>query len=452
MQPCGARYHPICVRVGPPFKTRLRKEQGLHFPLVREWGLFICEYCTTRSVVERDLHGQNDRQLMMFERMRIIDTANAWASRTHGVYQAKLKFIRRFEHAYQFTCLQSTELTRPPHGPDIPLMWMQECYSLRMGRSTRDPVVFGSIRPLRSAASQFLTWDAALSSHGGSYLDGQRRVLLGDCRPTDNLAYTLFTQGQSTRIGDHPRPSTALLSRHIHWIDNHLQHRYLHTQDVRLRAFFLRAGFCNLVLWLGWLRSAETFSLRWCDISVIMPSQADQADLPAGQGALTLRLTPATKSSRSLTADVVIAFQCRSRLSLGWWWVHLCHNPLITPELIASTELIFRTAGTGQWTSLFFRTQVLYPSLYLQQWQGDGFLAPFHANTPQSIENKFWSLNSYRRGARTHAQRGRGLEKANTTQIYEHGRWRRRRTGEHIDVMYREWSLRDRLLITFYCF
>ena len=142
---------------GAPFTSRLRNHEGLQFPRVREWGLFICEYCTTRSVLERDLHGRQDWKLMMFERMRLIDIANSWARTTHQVYQSKLNFIRTFERNYQFQCFKTAALSRPPHGPEIALMWMQECYSLRQGRLSGDPVVFGSIRPLRSAASQFWT-------------------------------------------------------------------------------------------------------------------------------------------------------------------------------------------------------------------------------------------------------------------------------------------------------
>lgn len=452
MAPCGTRYHPTCIRAGPPFTSRLRNQGGLQFPKVREWGLFICEYCTTRSVLGRNLHGRHDWKLMMFERMRLIDMANSWAEKTHQVYQSKLKFIRSFEHAYQFTCLQSSCLSRPPHGPEVSLMWMQECYSLRQGRANGDPVVFGSIRPLRSAASQFLAWDACFSTGGASYIDDHRRVLLGDCRSTDNLAYSLFSQGQATRIGHNPQPSTALLERHIRWIDHHLRQRYLQSTDIPTRAFLLRAGFANLILWLGWLRSNEAFSLRWCDIRAILPSESSQVDLPTGLGAFVLQLSPTTKSSRLATADVVIAFHCQSGLSLGWWWLHLRRAALTPVDYTSSLEPIFWTPNHGRWTSLFFRTEILYPSLHLQQLQGDGFLAPFQPNTVNSIEHKFWSVNSYRRGARTHAQRGRGLQKASTAQVYEHGRWRRQRTGEKIDVMYREWSLRDRLLITFYCF
>ena len=120
---------------------------------------------------------------------------------------------------------------------------MQECYSLRYGRSGRDPVVFGTLRSLRSAAGHFFAWDAQLATNGSSYMDTSRRVVLAPCRLTDNLAYSLFTQGQATRIGEHSSPSTALLYRHIKWLDTDLHRRFqrahsLH-EHVRHQASYL---------------------------------------------------------------------------------------------------------------------------------------------------------------------------------------------------------------------
>ena len=449
MQACGVSYHPQCIRAGPPFTTRLRQGEGLSFPKVKHWGTFICEYCTVRSVLERELHGVNDWRLLAYERMRIIDMANAWAKKTFATYQSKLSFIRAFEQEFGFTCLKPTHLARPPHSPDIPLMWMQECYSLRYGRSGLDPVVFGTLRSLRSAAGHFLAWDAQLATNGSSYVDNSRRVVLAPCRLTDNLAYSLFTQGQATRIGDHSSPSTALLHRHIKWLDTDLRRRLRHASSLHEQRWIVTAGLLNLTLWLGWLRSQEAFALRWCDVSAIGPHQSDRADLPRGLGVLVFRLTPATKSDRTRTADVVIAYTCRSGLSIGWWWTKLCS---LQPQgaTLTSTDPLFTFGPNRHWTSQLFRTQVLYPALVAQQLQGDGFLQPF--TDDNSIPTKFWSLNSYRRGARTHAQRGGPFPKATDAQVYEHGRWRKRRSGHPIDVLYREWLIRDRVLITFYCF
>ena len=449
MSPCGTRYHPHCIRVGPPFTTRLRNQQGLVFPRVKHWGTFVCELCTVRAVLGRELRGREDWKLLAFERMRIIDMANAWAQKTHAAYQVKLQYIRNFEHQFGFKCLTSPPLLCPPNNSDIPLMWMQEAYSLKNGRSGRDPVVFGTLRSLRSAAGQFYAWERHLHTNGHSYMDAQRRVYSGDCRLTDNLAYTLMSQGQATRVGEHSCPSTALLHRHIVWIDHNLQQRFSCALSLRERLWLATAGLLNLTLWLGWLRSNEALSLRWCDVQCIPPHRSAEADLPPGLGALTFQLSPATKASRTRTVDVIIAYRSRSGLSAGRWYDRLVRcQP--HPDISVSTQPIFQTPNKQVWTSFLFRNQVLYPALFAQQTQGDGFLLPFTGQN--AIPNKFWSLNSYRRGARTHAQRGGTSRKATDAQVYEHGRWRRKRSGESMDILYREWGLRDRVLITFYCF
>ena len=381
--------------------------------------------------------------------MRLIDMANAWAARTHLAYQTKLNFIRQFENYFGFHCLRTPTLAHPPNNLDIPLMWMHECYSLRQGRSQLEPVVFGTLRSLRSAAGQFLAWNTICSSNGSSYIDSSRRVYEGPCRLTDNLAFSLFSQGQATRIGNHSQPSTALLDRHVRWLDANLRQRLQSASTPSERLWLATAGFLNLTLWLGWLRSQEALTIRWCDVDVLPPHLSTQADLPPGLGVLTFRLNPATKASRTITADVVIAYRCKSGLSLGWWWDTLL-NLQPDPTIQTSEQFLFTRPPRDIWTSYDFRHQVLYPALTTQQLQGDNFLRPFVGSN--SIPARFWSLNSYRRGARTHSQRGGSFKRATDQQVYEHGRWRHRREREPIAVAYREWSLRERVLNTFYSF
>ena len=114
-------------------------------------------------------------------------------------------------------------------------MWIQQSYSLRAGRSGEDPVVFGTLRSLRSAAGQFFAWETQLRHKGMSYMDNNCRIHAGKCRLTDNLAYTLMSQGQSTRMGEHSIPSTALPHRHISWLDRNLRRRWLTATTLRER-------------------------------------------------------------------------------------------------------------------------------------------------------------------------------------------------------------------------
>jgi hypothetical protein len=64
MSPCGVSYHASCFRVGPPFSTRLRRGGGLAFPKVQHWGTFICELCTVRAVIGRELNRPSDFDLL----------------------------------------------------------------------------------------------------------------------------------------------------------------------------------------------------------------------------------------------------------------------------------------------------------------------------------------------------------------------------------------------------
>jgi hypothetical protein len=172
-----------------------------------------------RSVLHRELTGPNDWQLLCLERMRLVDMAHSWALGTHVSYQGKRTVIRNFEASFGFRFLQPTSLVRPPSGPEIPLMWCQEAYSIRPGSSRRTSgdetltLAFTTIRALRSAASQYLAWDMMVSNPA-TVLDAQR-VLVQPCRPTDSIGCSFHAKGMSSRIGDEAKPSLPLLDCHV---------------------------------------------------------------------------------------------------------------------------------------------------------------------------------------------------------------------------------------------
>ena len=69
LRPCNTRYHLSCIRVGAPFRTRLRDNGGLSMPPLPDFPNFICELCTVRSVLDRELHiGGPDTVLLAYER------------------------------------------------------------------------------------------------------------------------------------------------------------------------------------------------------------------------------------------------------------------------------------------------------------------------------------------------------------------------------------------------
>jgi hypothetical protein len=454
LRPCRSAYHVQCFRVGPPFASRRKGGEGLCFPPVDDWPQFICEACTVRAVQNRELVGPYDIKLMMLERMRILDMVSYWSKGTHSSYQGKLRVIRDFEDSFGVSILRPTPLLSPPKGPEIALMWCQEAYSLRPSskRFDRDVALnlaFTTVRQLRAAASQYLAWDM-LVSQPEVFLTRDRHLLAQPCRPTDTYGYTLFTKGMVARLGDETRPSTALLDGQVRFLDTDLNQRYLASSGPVAQRELALAGLANLTLWLGWLRTSECFGLEWADCSILEPVHGPRLDLPPGCGLVSFRLGPETKSERTKRPSLLLAYRTLSGLCVGKW----AHRARVTSA--PSVGPIFRHLDGAPWTSRYFRDTYLYPSLSRQQALGDPYLVPFDGSPGNSIAEKFWSLHCYRRGARSHVSRGgkfgrHRFKKATSDQVYEHARWRYKRSSEPIDVMYREWTPLDRVKLTLYC-
>jgi len=103
----------------------LQNQDGLSLPELKEFPGFICEACTVRSVLDRELTlSAKDLMLLMLEHIRFIDMVHAWARSTHKQYQQKLALVRRFGDQFEVPVLVPTLLERPPGGPDISLMWI----------------------------------------------------------------------------------------------------------------------------------------------------------------------------------------------------------------------------------------------------------------------------------------------------------------------------------------
>jgi hypothetical protein len=459
---CQTAYHPPCISVGPPFTTRRKNGLGLTFPNVREWPTFICEACTVRAVLGRELTGPDDWKLLCFERMRVLDMAHYWADGTHKTYQDRLKVIRNFESAFGFSILQSTPLLSPPAGPDIPIQWCQESYSLRRGSERRQngtselTLAFSTVRSLRSAVSQFLAWDMMVAHPSATYMDERKRIIQLPVRPTDSLSSTLHAAGMGARIGDEAKPSMALLDRHVRFLDSSLNAQYLAATLPSVKRELALAGLANCQFWCGWLRTSETFGTEWQDFQVVEPRDGPQVDLPVGCGIVGCRLQAETKSNRTSRPDCLMAYRTASGYSIGRWFHRARRWSHVGPDWSTNSTKVFTEPDGSPWTSLSFRQKYLYPSLREQQRTGDPYLRPFTGGPGNSLEDKIWSLHCYRRGARSHVSRGGiygrfRLKKATPDQVYEHARWRRKRSGEAIDKIYREWTFRDRIKITLYC-
>ena len=459
--PCGTAYHTSCISVGAPFTSRRTDNAGLCFPLVEHWPSFICEACTVRAVQGRELcFSHRDMALLCFERMRMIDMASYWSLGTHKAYQSKLRTLDRFGKLFHVHVLPSLSLSSPPSSHEIPLMWAQVYQCLQRSKRRMNPdgthpfVKVDTARQLRSAASQWYTWNFLLAHPGRLIHSKSGELVVQRCRPTDSFGGTLFYRGLSTRLGVDVQPAVALLRRHVVWLNDYLDVQFRSASSGALRRDIAKAGLANLFFYLGWLRSNEGFSTCWNDFTVTEPADWAAHDLPTGVGSIGVRLLPETKSMRSRTADVVLAYTTRSGLSIGIWWhrARRCSGLTVPHASTFGGRLFVHDNGT-HWTSRYFRHTYLYPSLEIQRAAGDAFLQKFDDSIGNTLADKFWSMHSYRRLAETEVEKMHDPPRRPATkeEIYEHGRWELKRSSEAINIQYREWTLADRVKITLHC-
>lgn len=133
----------------------------------------------------------------------------------------------------------------------------------------------------------------------------------------------------------------------------------------------------------------------------------------------------------------------------GKWFHRVKRNSVDWDE----SGVLFCHEDGQPWTSRYFRKAFLYPSLRRQR-AICPILEAMDGSPGNSIEERFWSLHSYKRGSRSHVSRTgpRGTKRATNDEIYEHGRWTRKYSkSEAIDVIYREWNPVDRIRITLLC-
>jgi hypothetical protein len=189
-RPCDTRYHYGCVQLGPPFTTCVKTRTGLHFSgKIRTLSSFICEACTVRAVLQRELRlDGSDLVLLALERARLVDMLNSWSDGTHSQYQGHLRYIAKFERDFGVTILETTPLVCPPHPPAIPTMWAQQRYALQLSPSTRahrvgENLAFGTVRQLRSAVGMHYRWDWNVAHPGRAVQDSNDRFFLGRSLP-----------------------------------------------------------------------------------------------------------------------------------------------------------------------------------------------------------------------------------------------------------------------------
>lgn len=458
--PCGTLYHEGCIRVGEPFTSRLPDGKGLSYPSVL-WGMpFICELCSVQANLGRLLRVDNlrDLGLLSLERMRMIDLANYWAKQTMEKNTRAIRAYSSFLRDFDLPPLLTHSVAHPPVDFSITLAWCMLHKSIQYSPRAKENnrVGFNTLRVLRSGAAAYMAFSRAVFEPSHILRENKRVFGHSFLSFTDNVASQFFNKGMSVRLGTKVTPSKVLLSRHIHW-----------NQTYRLRLLrsgclspleeyiLIAAQVVELLGWLGWLRSGECFALAREDFLLIRPEDGERAGLPPNVGAVQLSLLPETKSNRTSTADVVIAWRTSSGLLLGDW-VHLLLVRMDALGWTAGFCRPFRDPRNGvPWTSRYYRHELLFPLLRLQRAEGDPFLQQFDDSVPgQRFADKFTMFHLLRRGGRTHVTRKRPgcLRKAEPLEVYAHARWRLVNKGnEKIDVHYIEPNLEDRIYLTLLC-
>ena len=326
-----------------------------------------------------------------------------------------MRIIRHFEKRFSVIILQVHVLSRPPGGPAVSLMWSLQYYSLQPSKWKKKhstdiatTVTYNTVRSLRSAASFFLKLDLMTAFPGKVITDNaERPVVTMGCLATDELPFTLMSNGMARRLGTESRPSIALQAVHVRWLNDSLELRYWQTSVPTLRLELARAALANIVAWLGWLRAQELFGLRWC-VVLTSPQDGPTMDLPDHVGVIEYRLLEQTKSDRTRAADCVTAYCTGSGLSPGLWIERLVDLLRLVPgDQTVCEAPLFVHVDESPWTSHYFRSTYLIPSLQEQRLSGDPTLRAFNGSPGNTLAEKFWSMHSYRRGGRSRVSRRR---------------------------------------------
>jgi hypothetical protein len=408
------------------------------------------------SVLCRELsHNPADLVLLMLERARFIDLTNHWARGTLWTYQSKFNVLRDFEADLLVPILTPTALLRPPHSDAIRLMWAQERYSLypaewrRRHSDLEEPVKFGSIRAIRSAASHFWIWDLLLTQPEKLTLGFKDRpTLVAACSPTDEIAYTYFTDGMRRRVGDNPKPSAVLLLHHVLWLDKYFADLFANARDRHGRLEACRAALTLDLAYLAWLRARETFGLTWGDVAITDPLDGPVVGLPLGIGVIQLTLLAQTKSSQAAAADMIVAYTSASGLSPGIWLRRL--QALLRPDEQGPTRFILAHLDGRAWTSHFYRYTYLYPLLGLMRALGDAYLSKYDETPGKELQKAIYGFNTLRRTGRSVASKRRAQTSraATPAEVLEHGRWRLTRSSLDMPLAYLQWAIDDRICLT----
>lgn len=139
-----------------------RLHEGCKYPPSMMDFPFICLLCTVWAVLQCKLMDTpQGYHLLMFEHMRLIDMAHAWASSTMVGFEHHVKCLWWFGSHFGINLCRLPSLAQSPHGDIIPIMQAISEYMLQPTQSTwwqHDPgamVSYNFSWALQSAASTF---------------------------------------------------------------------------------------------------------------------------------------------------------------------------------------------------------------------------------------------------------------------------------------------------------
>jgi hypothetical protein len=365
-----------------------------HFP-------FIFEACTVRAILGRELAWTSgDIQLLMLERMRLIDMAHAWDSSTLQGTAIYLGRLSNFGHKYGIDLFPKAPITQPPRSAVIPLLWDVLEYTLQTSQKMGEGIKYNTARSLQSGASAYHLWEKILQFPGRVYRDRDNNVIgASHLSPTDSVIATLSNKGMSRRLGTESRPPAALCYSHVAFNQEFRGRQYDGCENDWLSKYeYAPANFAETCAWGGWLRAAETFSLDDEDVEIITPVNGALQNLPIGVGAVLLTLGPETKGQSSKIVDVPLADTFASGIRPHYWYLKLME---CKENLGWIGGPLFRHSNGQIWTSSYFKSTHVYPFLHIQRNRGDPSLAPYDGAPCNSIDAKFYSFGKYRRGGRS---------------------------------------------------
>ena len=153
---------------GRPFPQQAfwqKGTRGTQYPPCATILPFICELCTTRTHLQREMDPNctKDNLLLILERMRMIDTAHAWYPKTVRGMCNNLKTIDQFFHTYSLPSIHQQldlpKLKHPPLDISIPLFWSMEHYTTAPSKRSRGHApTWNTGRVQRSAISLYSSW------------------------------------------------------------------------------------------------------------------------------------------------------------------------------------------------------------------------------------------------------------------------------------------------------